>query len=484
MDDDHSLVVYHTATGDWTDGAIKSWSANDKNRVLFAAFTGGTGPDGCYQLVTGGIKHIKFWKINSRNLSSKKGLFGKVGKIQPITNATVVEGKVVTGTSSGDLYVWEGHQCASKVAAHSGPVSCASSTSRGGLITGGKDGKIILWDNELSQLEQFELSKLEPAPLRPVPVSVAMNSHMSKIVCATLAAEIYEISVDSGSACCLVQGHYNGELWGLACHPVDPDVYATTGDDKMLRVWSLANKGITAKVKLGGESRALAFSPDDGRLIAAGLNSGGLQVFEAASMDNIFKARHAKEWISDVKFSPDAQTLAVASHDNNIYLYSAKSGDAYDFYGRLDKHNSYVTHMDFSSDGQFMRSTCGAYELLFYKVSAAQQLPGGASELKDVAWHTETCPLGWGVQGIWPEGADGTDINAVDRYGDHLATADDFGKVRIFAYPVLEQGAPSNLGTGHSSHVTNVRFNCNDSYLISVGGNDKCVFQWKLQVEQ
>jgi len=40
-------------------------------------------------------------------------------------------------------------------------------------------------------------------------------------------------------------------------------------------------------------------------------------------------------------------------------------------------------------------------------------------------------------------------------------------------------------GKGHSSHVTNVRFAKNDvtqtTYLYSTGGNDTCVFQWKVQ---
>ena len=32
---------------------------------------------------------------------------------------------------------------------------------------------------------------------------------------------------------------------------------------------------------------------------------------------------------------------------------------------------------------------------------------------------------------------------------------------------------------GHSSHVTNVRFTLDGNYLISVGGHDKSIFQWK-----
>jgi len=32
---------------------------------------------------------------------------------------------------------------------------------------------------------------------------------------------------------------------------------------------------------------------------------------------------------------------------------------------------------------------------------------------------------------------------------------------------------------GHSSHVTCVRFSHDDSYVISTGGNDMAVFQWR-----
>ena len=36
--------------------------------------------------------------------------------------------------------------------------------------------------------------------------------------------------------------------------------------------------------------------------------------------------------------------------------------------------------------------------------------------MKDVKWTTYTCPIGFEALGIWPEGADGTDINAIDRF--------------------------------------------------------------------
>ena len=60
-----------------------------------------------------------------------------------------------------------------------------------------------------------------------------------------------------------------------------------------------------------------------------------------------------------------------------------------------------------------------------------------------------------------------------------LATGDDFGKVKLFRYPCPVEKASFNPYIGHSSHVTCVRFSASNNYLISTGGNDKSIFQWK-----
>lgn len=58
--------------------------------------------------------------------------------------------------------------------------------------------------------------------------------------------------------------------------------------------------------------------------------------------------------------------------------------------------------------------------------------------------------------------------------------ADDFCKVHLFQYPCSKAKAPSHKYSAHSSHVTNVSFTHNDSHLISTGGKDMSIIQWKL----
>ena len=109
-------------------------------------------------------------------------------------------------------------------------------------------------------------------------------------------------------------------------------------------------------------------------------------------------------------------------------------------------------------------------------------MTGGATVTRNEKWATWTCVLGWPVQGIWPKGADSTEINAVARSnhkipdGYHiLAKGDDSSKVSLLRYPSLQKGSEAIVQNGHSSHVTNVCFSRDDKYLFSTGGEDNCV---------
>lgn len=101
---------------------------------------------------------------------------------------------------------------------------------------------------------------------------------------------------------------------------------------------------------------------------------------------------------------------------------------------------------------------------------------------RDTKWDTWTAVLGFPVMGIWPDGSDGTDVNAVcaTRDGRYLVTAGDDGLVKLFNAPCVVEDAPHRAYRGHCSHVMCVRVNYNDQRVCSVGGKDRAVFQFKL----
>ena len=150
-----------------------------------------------------------------------------------------------------------------------------------------------------------------------------------------------------------------------------------------------------------------------------------------------------------MKFSPDGRWLAVGSHDNFVDIYDCTR--RYKRVGVCKGHSSYITHLDWSEDSRYLQSNSGDYELLFWEVPGCEQVRFPTA-LKDTKWDTWTSTLGWPVQGIWPKHADGTDVNAACRSadGEVVATADDFGLVKLFRYP-SDVGRADYLGyLGHA----------------------------------
>ena len=262
---------------------------------------------------------------------------------------------------------------------------------------------------------------------------------------------------------CVMQGHSTGdsrngaELWGLAIYPATEEskelkgkmrkpMYATSGDDNRVRVWNIGKVGpgttqddrprlIAISEQLDAFSRALDWSRD-GEKIAVGLggrvgtrvvgtrskHDGEVLIFNFellksgyGKLSEFKKLKpHPKDWISDIKYSCNG-TLAVGAHDRSIYLYNSKT---YEYRAKCKGISSYVSHLDFSVDGQHLQSTDGSYELLFWDTKSGKQTKSAPS-VANVCWDTFTCTLGWPVQGIWPPGSDGTDINAVDLLPDY-----------------------------------------------------------------
>ena len=100
----------------------------------------------------------------------------------------------------------------------------------------------------------------------------------------------------------LIDGHGEGELWGLAPHPSLPLV-ATASDDGFLRVWNLQEQRMVASLSLGKQARCVGYSPDGGYL-ATGFKDGGFSVLSTEDFSEVATFQHRKQEVSDIKFSP------------------------------------------------------------------------------------------------------------------------------------------------------------------------------------
>lgn len=181
-----------------------------------------------------------------------------------------------------------------------------------------------------------------------------------------------------------------------------------------------------------------------------------------------------------MKYSPDGNWFAVGAHDDTIYVYAVDLTGGYSLHYQVNYvHSSAITAMDWSRDSRFLRAIDQAYAKQFYEVAYCQQVKDGAHTLTHPSlWETSTCKLGWEVMGVFPLGADGTDVNSVDANEARtlVGVADDNGCLCVYRFPCLKNSQDCRRISGHSEHVTRVRFykdSNGDECLLTAGGMDR-----------
>ena len=504
-DDQHSVKLW-----DWEAGRCLVTAKGDASPIFMVR----ANHKDKTEFVTVGKRHAVFWSWDKDAVKLTCKRASSAG--QPLTFYSVAfseKGYACLGCEDGGVHVFAGGKPAKvfpKI--HDGKVLSVDYYA-GGIVTGGSDRIVNVLDKRMEVSKRIELSeKVSSVHIRDDDLLIGtMGAQVYQCLGYSRAERTEEAELDL-----VTSGHSDGELWGLAVSK-DNKYYVTVGEDNSLAVWDVLShrclrrgiisdkKGKRPKILKASTSsthpvnqcaRAVSISPS-GKHIAIGQNDGCVGVYDSKSLKLVtavdvnnsgkrqVTGQQHDNWVQTLQYSPSGHALAVGTHGSVVVILDANDGYAAKGVGKAS--NSFISHLDWSEDGRYLQTNDGAYELLYYAVdedelSSVKQVTS-ASSMRDTVWATQTCVLGWGVQGIYDGQQTGQDVQSCHVAGEAgqqlCVTGDDRGAVNLYRWPVLK-GGKSSSSHCHSSHVTCVRFTADEKYVISTGGHDLAIMQWAL----
>ncbi|PVD36602.1 hypothetical protein C0Q70_03587 [Pomacea canaliculata] len=444
-------------TIDESDRHVMSvWDWQRETMVAKTTTTNDPVVSGCFYqfddsiLITFGKQHMYFWTVfwkrsESRILRDKKsGLFED--EIPKFVTAVCfgVNGEVITGDSTGSILVWQRDDSniftidrqvsASMKEAHKKSISSLVLLSDGVLLSGG--------GSEIKAKPSPDMSVQLPEMYGSVRTVVPQTSNGKDgfLFIGTSKNIILEGSLQQKFRP-IVQGHCE-ELWAVASHPSEPAFY-TAGHDMSVMKWSALSHAIIWSTRDKKPCTSIAVD-SRGQIVAVGTTSGKVTLYSAKNGEETQSVKVGAAQINAISFSPvfsdpSGRQIAVGTHDGFLHLL-VLNGE-----GELYRHQSaslgqqspaFVMHLDWSSDGRFIQTVLGNYELVFWDSQTMQKLKSGRT-LRDAEWASYTVPVGYPLIGSWHHMERGEVVNVACRsyFHDFIVTGDSRGRLRLFKYP-------------------------------------------------
>jgi len=319
----------------------------------------------------------------------------------------------------------------------------------------------------------------------------------------TKTNQVMKFEMKEEHASIVIDGH-DGCINGLCSHP-QKSLFATGGYDNAIKIWDPTTRKCLYTHeyekeqgdKVGKQCVCAAWSPN-GKFIVFGTEDSCICIFSFGDKEprlqfqSIYtipkKNKNASiEAVQYLRFNEDSTLLGCAHMDSNLYIFNVEVGQD----GKIElkqwdglNHIAAPTHVQWTKDSKWVKTLTRDYEIVHWKVDTKARKATFSPQIADpdkVEWTGDPLLAGWDVQGLYQPGFDGTDLNEATLTRDRrfVISGDDYGTVRLHNYPAIDPENHIGYG-GHAEFVQAVAVTYDDSQVISIGGEDMAIFQWKI----
>lgn len=513
-DQHHSLTIYNSVTGDWTDPNLLYTGQVDLNPITLITSILQSRSNMEFQFVTGGRGRLRFWKLRGRNAISSACESDITDAITAMVS--IDPGQVITGDSNGNISLWDGKSCLQIMSnCHSKRISalCKYDTTitnkqygTYGFISASCD-VIKIWSNTLEQLQELVITdllfRINRVTDSAYVTTMCTDSIFKRLLLTLSNSLILEVSVDSGAVLLVTEGHISGSFVALASHPKDTRILVTGGYDGWLKCWDIRCQAALEVMYINEPINYIVFHKE-GNILAIALKDTILilefNILSSIKFNIIYKLNKiCSEKITMLRYSPNHSVLAAGSSDNYIYLFDVNN--KYSKLTQLKGHSKSIEGFDFSSNGKYLRSFSRSsddetrvHTIFHYMEIGSLETYEQVTDINDltivstVDWvsiSSASTPEGRGIKETENQlNASQQNVIAknivISNDGKLLAVGYSDGNVRLFRNPACSINSQGIDLCGHAKGVVSCAFSADGQYLYTAGSMDGSVIVWSI----
>ena len=268
----------------------------------------------------------KKWGIFIAGLLASNMLYGQKVEVTTLGNSEGVvydlkfskSGSQLATTEENLVKVWstEGKQLLQTLTGHEETVLAIDYASNGLLVSGSRDGHVIVWDAEAGVPKQRVLAHQGAVN------AVAISPDEGLVATAGADGKLKVWSVQTGKEVAALPGH-TADVTTVAFSK-QGDYLISGAGDHLLKVWSMQDK--TLYKTLEGHSdwvRSVAVSPD-GVHLASSSDDKRVLVWKLEGREETgpveeFRKLH-KNWVTGVAYQDEGHYFVSTGHDNNLTI--------------------------------------------------------------------------------------------------------------------------------------------------------------------
>jgi WD40 repeat protein len=421
------------------------------------------------RVATFGEKHARVWTFAGSSLSPKSANFGELPK-NFVAACFLKSGGVLFGADNGTVYFLLDCQVVQKVKASEGPITVLryfiDENSEQFIVSGGTDGEISLWTDELQHVSSTHFVTAALVQLLPTEPLFKIKSldvqNTGTIVLGTSGNTLLKTDLN-GETELLVSGH-SADVTTVSVHPYLGGVISG-GEDMTIRVYDGALCRLVSCLEMPAKVMQLEFSPC-GSLVACGLGTGEVLVLDWPRLQVLTAVNLCNSDICCLKFAEDSSYLAFSDKDKVVLVSLVE-----DFAVKKTISARTLTLLLNSHQGLLAALTAEG-ELVVWDFEGRKT--NVAAALASEGWSQWSIPGSWQLAGLTKSVV--CSSISVNPQSTAFA-AGDASVLEIYKFPHLKSESALTKGTLHSSPISSTSWLGAD-YLVSAGSSDCCVALW------